>query len=384
MKKTRMTVRAKRWRRPRLRRWAAAGRCRGCARAQGALQGGRKILTHPEFKRRARPGQSRFLPIASPATLAGSTAHFRVYFANVLGQPGAQIAQGVLKNCEADYQKMAAFFAQDRSLQFNVILAPLSHKLDGTAGAEHLGCRGTDLYCDVQITPEINPAVSSALVVAEAVEVFEAIQNRGWDCGGSNGEGLSRVLASELYPNVLEALGYASAGAWLRGRRPNLVNRTLQTDLNDVGNGCAVLFLNYLHSQLGFGWDKIAQAAAPTLAGTYRILTGKTKPFPDFRALLAKKFPPGQGGDLQTDNPFPINGAAPAPVAPTRAVAAPAKAAAAKQAAAPTAPPATAAPAKVPAAPAAAASVKPSEPQTPTPPAKAAAPAAAKSPVKSK
>src|SRR5205085_8575753 len=53
-------------------------------------------------------------------------------------------------------------------------------------------------------------------------------------------------------------------------------------------------------------WDKIAQAAAPTLAGTYRTLTGKTRPFPDFLALLEKKFPPGQGGDLQTDNPFPI------------------------------------------------------------------------------
>src|SRR5262249_8768605 len=112
---------------------------------------------------------------------------------------------------------------------------------------------------------------------------------------------------SELYPNVLENLGYSTAGVWLNSRRPNFVGRTVQSDTNGRGNGCAVLFLNYLHKQLGFGWDRIAQAAAPTLAGTYRKLTGKTAPFREFRELLEKKFPKGQPANLQTDNPFPIN-----------------------------------------------------------------------------
>jgi hypothetical protein len=168
------------------------------------------------------------------------------------------------------------------------------------------------LYCDVQLVPAVNPDVTNALVIAEEVEVFEAIQNKGWSCGGSNGEGLSRVLAEELYPNVLEALGYSSASAWLSSRRPNFVGRTLPTDRNGVANGCAVLFLNYLHTQLGFGWDKICQAAAPTLGGTYNLLTNQKTPFRDFAALLERKFPRGQPVNLQTDNPFPINGAHPA------------------------------------------------------------------------
>ena len=181
--------------------------------------------------------------------------------------------------------------------------------MNGTGGAYHHSCQATDLYCDVQFTPAIDPDVTSALAVAEAVEVFEALQGGGWNCGGSNGEGLSRVLAEAAYPNVLENLGYSSAQFWLNSRRPNIVGRTLPTDRSMIGNGCAVLFLNYLHVQLGFGWDKVCQATTPTLAGTYKTLTGKTAPFPEFAALLEKKFPKGQRTNLATDNPFPINSA---------------------------------------------------------------------------
>jgi hypothetical protein len=252
---------------------------------------------------------SRFDPVATPATLVGSTAHFHVFYAARLGQPGESVAQAALKNCERDYQRLAEFFAHQEPLQFNIIVAPLSEQMDGTGGAYHHSCLATDLYCDVQLTPTINPDVTNALVIAEEVEVFEAIQGRGWQCGGSNGEGLSRVLAEELYPNVLENLGYSSAASWLNSRRPNFVGRTLPTDSNALGNGCAVLFLNYLHVQLGFSWDKICQAAAPKLAGTYKALTGKKAPFAEFAALLEKKFPREQHTDLATDNPFPINGA---------------------------------------------------------------------------
>jgi len=266
-------------------------------------QAGHKILAHPDHLREARVDAPRF---DYPATLAGSTAHFHVYCANVLGQPGDKVAQAVLKNCERDYQSLTGFFGQQQSLRFNIVIAPLSRQLNGKGGAYHHTCRATDLYCDVQIQPTVNPDVTSALAVAEEVEVFSAIQGGEWNCGASNGEGLSRVLAEQLYPNVLENLGYSSAQFWLNSRRRNFVGRTLPTDLSMVGNGCAVLFLNYLHGRLGFGWDKICKAASPTLAGTYKILTGKTAPFREFALLLEKKFPKGQRTDLATDNPFPI------------------------------------------------------------------------------
>ena len=271
-----------------------------------------RIFVHPEQLRAARPGPPQFDAVATPATLAGSTAHFHVYYASVLGQAGTKVAQSALKNCERDYQTLSEFFAQQSPQRFNIVIAPLSQQMDGSGGAYHHSCLATDLYCDVQLTPNIDPDVTNALVIAEEVEVFEAVQDGGWQCGGSNGEGLSRVLASELYPNVLENLGYASARFWLNSRRPNFVGRTLPTDRSMIGNGCAVLFLNYLHVQLGFGWDKICQAAAPTLAGTYKALTGKKAPFAEFSALLEKNFPKGERTDLATDNAFPINGALPA------------------------------------------------------------------------
>jgi hypothetical protein len=214
-----------------------------------------------------------------------------------------------LKRCEGDYQTLSSYFGQQQPKSFNIIIAPLSPQMDGTGGAYHHTCQAIDLYCDVQLTPTINPDVTSALAVAEEVEVFAAVQGGGWNCGGSNGEGLSRVLAQAAYPNVLENLGYFSAPFWLNSRRPNFVGRTLPTDQNMIGNGCAVLFLNYLHVQLGIGWDKICQAAAPVLAGTYKTLTGKTAPFREFAALLESKFPKGQRTDLATDNPFPIRSA---------------------------------------------------------------------------
>jgi hypothetical protein len=201
---------------------------------------------------------------------------------------------------------LADFFGQKESLMFNVIIAPLSAQMDGRGGAYHHSCLARDLYCDAQTTPIINADVTNALIVAEAAEVFAAVQGEGWRCGRSNGEGLSRALASELYPKVLETLGYSTARFWLNSRRPNLVRRALPTDTSVIANGCSVLFLNYLHAQLGFTWNQICQAGAPTLAGTYRKLTNNMGAFADFAKLLEKKFPSGKAVDLETDNPFPI------------------------------------------------------------------------------
>src|ERR1043165_5474055 len=277
-----------------------------CDLKPGGDNGPMRVFAHPQRPFGVRRRAVNFDPVARPAALVGSTEHFHVYYAKVLGQPGLEIAQAVLKKCERDYKTLHDLFGLNRSLVFNIIVAPLSRKLDGSGGAYHHTCRSTDLYCDVQISPGLDPDVTNALVVAEEVEVFEAVQNEGWKCGGSNGEGLSRVLASELYPKVLENLGYASARDWLNSARPNLVGRTLDTDVSPVGNGCAVLFLNYLHVQFGFSWREICQAGAPTLAGTYFKLTNKRRPFAEFADLLESRFPSSEMAELDTDNPFPI------------------------------------------------------------------------------
>ena len=241
----------------------------------------------------ARTGRFDF-----PAALRGSTDHFSVYYDPALAQTGVAAADGVLAACENDYQGISMIFGGLSAGPFNVILA------SNPGGAYHYGCDATDLYCDVRASPP-DPLFSEFLNVAEFVEVFSAVQGLGWDCGRANGEGLSRVLATSLYRDELGP--FATAAAWLdSSSRPDFVDDNGTTDSDPVANGCAVLFLNYLASQLNFSWNQIVAAAAPTLGQTYSLLTARSDGFAQFSALLAAKFLPGQPSGLTADNPFPI------------------------------------------------------------------------------
>lgn len=238
-----------------------------------------------------------------PTTLEGSTVHFQVYYQTGFAN-GPVIAQGVLATVGRDYDSLVNLFGGLALPTFPINIIAAS----GIGGAYHYGCAAVDLYCDGDTSGSPDIDHTRMLVVAEEVEVFEAAQNRGWDCGASNGEGLSRVLATELYPAELD--GFATAATWLDSSgRPDWVSKTDPTDQNAVSTGCAVLFLNYLRYQLNFSWPQIVAAAGSTLEQTYEALTGKTGGFAPFKALLDQRFPPGRPSGLTTDNPFPISSA---------------------------------------------------------------------------
>src|SRR5215467_5981372 len=231
------------------------------------------------------------------ANLAGQTRHFTVYVDPALGPDGSADAQGVLAACEADYAKVSGYFNELAAGPFTVVL------FSNPGGAYHDTCAATDLFCDAKTDPA-GGDYSEFLNVAEFVEVFEATQARGWDCGKSNGEGLSRVLATDAYPGELD--GFATAAAWLDSARHNFVDHTFHTDTDPTANGCSVLFLNWMRFQLNYSWAQIVGAAAPTLGATYAGLTGKQDGFTRFESALYKRFPKGMPSGLTTDNPFPI------------------------------------------------------------------------------
>lgn len=243
-----------------------------------------------------------------PAILRGTTPHFNVYYDDTaLGANGAAIADGVLATCEQDYNTMAGFFGgiTPAGLPFNILIAALDPSGQGGGGAYHYGCGAVDLYCDAKTTPGLDIDYTRMLLVAEAVEVFSNAQGLGWDCGASNGEGLSRVLATELYPAELD--GYSTAAAWLdTPDRPDFVNVNDPTDTNSVSTGCSVLFLNYLRYQLNYPWPQIVAAGAPTLGQTYQNLTGQPDGLTPFKALLEAAYPTGIPSGLTNDNPFPL------------------------------------------------------------------------------
>lgn len=268
-------------------------------RVSGAIRIFAKLELGQELAKRitAAPLRAGF---DRPVTLEGKTQHFQVYYQTGF-LSGPAIADGVLATNEGDLHTLEGFFGGLAlpTLPMNIIVAP------GIGGAYHYGCGAVDLYCDGDTSANPDVDHTRLLIVAEEVEVFEDAQGKGWDCGASNGEGLSRVLATELYPAELD--GFATAASWLDfPDRPDWVGRTNPTDTNAVSNGCAVLFLNYLRYQLNFSWAQIVQAGGSTFEQTYERLTGKTSGFAPFKSLLDSHFPPGRPSGLTTDNPFPL------------------------------------------------------------------------------
>ena len=273
----------------------------------------------------ARPGLGpelgqRLLPLQpAAARLAGQqevgrTDHFIIF---TDGTPdGNASAQAVLQSAEADFGAIQAWFGglqlppgQEGDDQTTVRTAlPMQVAMDSQAGgAYHYACDGTDIFI------EPVPAVAGGLLVAEVVEVFEAAQAGGWDCGRTNGEGLSRVLAFERYPALAQDFLDTEQYWWSHGHA-DYVNTNDAGDTDEASNGCATLFLFYLHSQLNYTWDQIVATAGPTLGATYQRLTGvdPQSGFQDF--VLRLQTLDNGSGQLTlppSGNPFPLNQQAP-------------------------------------------------------------------------
>jgi hypothetical protein len=252
-----------------------------------------------------------------PASPVGQTTHVSVLSANALGAAGVPLAQRVLQGVELDYQRLQGLFNGLLTPGMTLVVAPLSAAHDGSGGAYHHACSDTVFYCDADLAAA-GEATTLALFVAEAVDVFEAFQGLGWDCGASNGEGLSRVLAEALHSKVLD--GYETASVWLDGSRTDWVDQTNPTDRSADSNGCAVLFLNWLQMVKGYTWAQIAQAGAPTLAGTYRKLSSQTTAWAEFSADINARWPAGVPSWVTTDNPWAGSPSPPPPPPPPRPI----------------------------------------------------------------
>jgi len=234
-----------------------------------------------------------------PYTKRGSTAHFEVYYENVLGTAGPTLADDVLATCEAEFFRLQGYFGgiTPPSLPFKAYI------VTNVGGAYHANCAATEIHCGADGTTTANTI--RMLVVAEETEVFEAAYT-GWGCGQSHGEALSRVFAEIMYPDSLD--GYATAASWLDNGRPDWIGQTENTDRDYVSIGAGTLFLFYLRYQLGLTWAKIVKAGRgqATLAGTYKNLTGRTTAYADFKAFVDRQWPPAHpSGIVGTDNAFP-------------------------------------------------------------------------------
>lgn len=246
----------------------------------------------------------------------GQTQHFVVaYDDNVTN--GSVLAQSVLDNCENYYAALKQIFGgvepppgipivPDSGWPFHV------HIRVGTSGATHGGCNNTSLWIDAFDGGDT--VLVDHLVVSEADEVFMAAQGKSWDCGSSQGEALSRLLAYDLtgFSGISGPWSFLAAGDWLNSpTRPDFVSYNDPTDGNFASIGCGTLFINYIRNQRGIPIDRIVQVADTELSTTLHAITGDpgdVYPFPPFRLLMHLHYPEGVtavGPPL--DNPFPLD-----------------------------------------------------------------------------
>lgn len=227
--------------------------------------------------------------------LSGHTEHFAIFSD---GTPvGDAAAQAMLASAEPDYAAIAAWFG-------NIVPPglPIQVYADPEAGgAFHFSCAGTDVH----VSPD--PARAPGFLAAEVVEVFQAAQGDGWDCGHTNGESLSRVLAFERHPDLAPDFTGTEQDWWAAGHQ-DYVNDNSADDRDQEANGCGDLFLWYLHSQLTFDWAAIVGAGGVTLSVTYQTLTGydPQQGFADFVAALQTIEKQGQLALPDSGNPFPL------------------------------------------------------------------------------
>jgi hypothetical protein len=250
----------------------------------------------------AEPHEPNAVALNMGETLQGSTTHFKVFYASSLGVTGATLANGVLAKCEQDFTQLQGFFGGlvPGGLPFTIHIQP------GSNGASHASCSATDLYCDsFQGTDTV---LERMLVMAEADEVMMAAQNKGWNCGYSNGEALSRVLAFEITGE-----NFATGSAWLNTARQNFVRQNDPTDQHAASTGCAALFINWLRHQgsfqsfaLNHTLAQITQAGGATPEQTFIRLGGFEYCFESFKLLLEVNFPSGKPVSINQDNPFPL------------------------------------------------------------------------------
>jgi hypothetical protein len=235
-----------------------------------------------------------------PATQVGVAGSVTVYYDPSLGAQGQALASQLLGRVVAPYNDMETTFGVSGGA-VSVVIAPLSGSNDGSGGAYHYGCdftTGGTLYLDATFA---NASVNALdlevlLYVAELSESFMGPQGKGWNCGYSNGEALSRYFAETETPQGTMPSGFVSGPSWAQAGYPDWIGKTENTDQDYVSIGCGIVYIFWMRSQ-GFTAQQITQAAGATFADNYQTLTGKTTAYQDLRAAVS-------GLTISSDNPF--------------------------------------------------------------------------------
>jgi hypothetical protein len=249
----------------------------------------------------------------------GQTTNFTITYDDAFGDAKRR-AEALRATCETDYAKLGSWF--DVHTGFGpgnrVTLQVEKQGLARNWGYHADGTTRCSMHhFDGATDKARGDDAVRALFVAEFVEVLMDYRNQhvaqAWNPAGSDGEGLSRVCAAVLYPDAYydsAFLGGPFVNPWLQSSARRDWIDTREASDGDIDSfGCSILFLYWLHDQLGHSWRDIITKAGTTLEATYTAVTGDAGGYASFTALLGQYFPVGKTPSLKTDDPFPLRAA---------------------------------------------------------------------------
>jgi hypothetical protein len=274
------------------------------------------------------------------------STNFHFYFDDAGIRAGDQLladyARTVLATVEADFGRLSGLFGTGArfgsSNRIQVIIDANLGLGPGGALAQNNGfhsdgtstiwiAAGSGVFPPYLSRGQLDEVLRMAFV-AELTEVFLSLRSEykpTLNPGYSDGEALSRVFATWFHP-----VGYAAAGRtvfqlsgplfsashWLnetQAPRSDYVHNPSEQDGLPGANGCGILYLYYLHTQLRHSWSDIVDALGLNLADTYENLGlgASADAFSRFESLLRTAFPlptdpQTSGYDLPFEDVFPL------------------------------------------------------------------------------
>ncbi len=250
--------------------------------------------------------------VTTGLTNGGATTHYRFQYDDSLagaGGPEPARTNTMIAACEDDFDLMSGWFG---NIALTVATPITVNVVPGAYASAGWGP-------PITLTPgnASDAILCRYLLVSEVTEMFMLAQNAGWFAPdgsneGSAGEGLSRFLASRFLVSIGQPPampGFGLANSWMNSPRDDFVNHVDPGDHGiDAKTGCAILFIYYLFTQLGFTIEEIVAAAADQLSSVYANLTGDgSDPFPFFKQLLDTAYPGTTTiGGANPDDPFPL------------------------------------------------------------------------------
>jgi hypothetical protein len=242
------------------------------------------------------------------------TKYFNIRYDKSLGQAGIDASNGLAQVVDGVYEQQAALFG--------LSTPPASITLTVwamTGGGLSEGMSGIDIYAAASAAGEPSYDLGQARYVfaQESAEVCMRAQKGGWYPSDSKGEALSRFLGELAFPGSAVKYGYATGQSWVNQvDRGDWVTHNENNDTTDFATGCAILFLNYMTSQLHLDLRKIIADKSAFLSQVYTNLTGNSNAYGPFRDIMERHFPaktsfqsfppPGYPYAL-SDNPFPLS-----------------------------------------------------------------------------